>query len=84
MNPEGLVSAGQNLFLAGENSGAPVVGRPGTNGLGATIGGAVEASNVDIGEEMTNLILAQRAFQFNLQAYQTSEEMLRQANDMNT
>lgn len=82
-NPEGLVSAGQNLFLVSENSGPPILGQPGANGFGQTVGGALELSNVDVGEELTNMILAQRAFQFNLRAYQTTEEMLRQANDMN-
>ncbi|HEY8490774.1 MAG TPA: flagellar hook-basal body complex protein [Dehalococcoidia bacterium] len=83
INPEGLLSAGQNLLLASENSGPPVLGQPGANGFGRTVGGAVELSNVDVGEELTNMILAQRGFQFNLRAYQTTEEMLRQANDMN-
>ncbi|WP_255989827.1 flagellar basal-body rod protein FlgG [Chitinolyticbacter albus] len=76
INPPGLQAIGENLFLETAASGAPVVGQPGTNGLGAINQGYVETSNVNVTEELINMIQAQRAFEINSRAIRTSDEML--------
>ncbi len=57
-NNAGLEQVGDNLFAAGVNSGLPVEGNPGEQGLGAISAGAVELSNTDIGQNLIDLILA--------------------------
>ncbi|XZG71469.1 flagellar basal-body rod protein FlgG [Chitinibacteraceae bacterium HSL-7] len=76
INPPGLQSIGENLYLETAASGAPTVGDPGTNGLGAINQGYVETSNVNVTEELVNMIQAQRAFEINSRAIRTSDEML--------
>ncbi|UXY17015.1 flagellar basal-body rod protein FlgG [Chitiniphilus purpureus] len=76
INPPGLQSIGENLFLETAASGAPVAGQPGTNGLGAINQGYVETSNVNVTEELVNMIQAQRAYEINSRAVRTSDEML--------
>ena len=61
-------------------SGAPQVGQPGSNGLGGTIGGALEASNVNTVEELVNMIETQRAYEINSKAISTVDRMLEYAN----
>lgn len=80
-DPRGLISLGQNLFGESEASGAPQLLDPGTGDAGAIHGAAVEASNVRVELELTNLIAAQRAYQFNLVAFQTANDMLQQMNE---
>jgi flagellar basal-body rod protein FlgG len=75
-NPSGLRSLGGNLYEETAASGAPEVGQPGEQGYGSTIQGYVEASNVNIVEEMVALIVAQRAYEINSKSIQTSDEML--------
>ncbi|MBY0446043.1 MAG: flagellar hook-basal body complex protein, partial [Burkholderiales bacterium] len=76
INPPGLQSVGENLYLETTASGAPTVGTPGTNGLGALNQGYVETSNVNVTEELINMIQAQRSFEINSKAIKTSDEML--------
>lgn len=76
INPPGLLSVGSNLMLETSASGAPTVGQPGTNGLGAINQGYVETSNVNVTEELINMIQAQRAYEINSRAIRTSDEML--------
>ncbi|MDW5417589.1 MULTISPECIES: flagellar basal-body rod protein FlgG [unclassified Iodobacter] len=76
INPPGLQSVGENLYLETTASGAPTVGTPGTNGLGALNQGYVETSNVNVTEELINMIQAQRSFEINSRAIKTSDEML--------
>jgi flagellar basal-body rod protein FlgG len=71
-----LQAVGNNLFLETASSGAPTVGDPGTNGLGVLNQGYLETSNVNVTEELVDLITAQRAFEINSRAVQTSDEML--------
>jgi len=78
VNPTGLERVGQNMFQVGLNSGDPVVGAPGTGGRGAVIGGYLEGSNVDLTQEFTNMILAQRGFQASSRVITTSDEMLQE------
>lgn len=76
INPSGLHSLGDNLYLNTTSSGAPVVGTPGLNGFGQIRQGFVEMSNVQLVEEMTDLITGQRAYEANSKTIQTSDAML--------
>ena len=64
-NPEGLAKVGSNDFVATDNSGQVRYDTAGANGFGTTQGGALEASNVDLTVELTNMIVAQRMFEAN-------------------
>ncbi|OIK15288.1 flagellar basal body rod protein FlgG [Bacillus sp. MUM 13] len=75
-NPGGLSKAGNNLFKDTNNSGAPVPGASGTNGLGSIESGMLEMSNVDLSEEFTDMIVAQRGFQANTRIITTSDQIL--------
>jgi flagellar basal-body rod protein FlgG len=81
-NPEGLISIGRNFFSASESSGQAQVGQPGAEGRGQIMTGVLEGSNVDLAEEMTKLIEAQRAYQLSIKALQTTDEMLGLANNL--
>ena len=82
INPAGLKSAGRNLFMETEASGTPVTGAPDSQGLGKLSQGFLELSNVEVVDEMVNMIVAQRAYEINAKAIQTSEEMLANANNL--
>jgi flagellar hook protein FlgE len=75
-NPGGLSKAGNTSFRVGDNSGQPVVGEAGTGGRGSLTAGALEMSNVDLAEEFTGLIVAQRGFQANSRVITSSDEIL--------
>jgi flagellar basal-body rod protein FlgG len=76
MNPAGLDPRGGNLFAETAASGTPQTGNPGTTGLGAINQGVVESSNVNVVEELVSMIQAQRAYEINSKAIQTSDQML--------
>ena len=76
INPAGLQSRGENLYLETAASGPPQVDTPGINGLGTLSQQFVETSNVSVTEELVNLITAQRAFEINSRSVQTSDQML--------
>jgi flagellar basal-body rod protein FlgG len=75
-NPAGLRSLGGNLYEESAASGTPETGNPAEQGFAHTMQGYVEASNVNIVEEMVNLIVAQRAYEVNSKSIQASDEML--------
>ena len=75
-NESGLERLGGSLWGQTANSGAPIVGTPDTAGFGATIGGELEMSNVDMATEMTNMITAERGYQANSRVITTADEML--------
>lgn len=75
-NEAGLERLGGSLWAQTANSGAPIVGTPDTTGFGATIGGELEQSNVDLATEMTNMITAERGYQANSRVISTADEML--------
>ena len=75
-NPTGLEAIGNNLLKETESSGAPVVGNPQAAGFGSLVQGSLETSNVDIVNEITNLITAQRAYEMNSRVIKTADEML--------
>jgi len=76
VNPEGLKQIGRNLYIETDASGPPVTAQPETDGLGATVQGALEMSNVDPVRELIDLITTQRAFELNSQAIQSADESL--------
>ena len=75
-NPVGLSAQGSNLFRQTPASGQAIAGRPGFNGFGKTEHKFLEMSNVSTVSEMVNMIVAQRAYEFNSKAIQTSDNML--------
>lgn len=75
-NPSGLIRAGETHFSASTNSGEPIVGEPGGGNRGLIAAGALEMSNVDLAQEFTNLIIAQRGFQANSRVITASDELL--------
>jgi flagellar basal-body rod protein FlgG len=75
-NPAGLQAVGENLFKISNASGDPIGGQPGFDGMGKTIHRFLEMSNVEIVKEMVNMIVAQRAYEFNSKSVQTSDAML--------
>jgi len=81
-NPPGLTAIGKNLYLESETSGTPTTGTPGEDGLGTINQGYLEASNVNIVEEMVAMIMAQRAYEINGKAITTADEMLQMANNI--
>lgn len=74
-NPAGLEKVGDTAFEATTNSGLAIVTTP-DNGAGSLVSGAVEMSNVDLGTEFSNLIIAQRGFQANSKVITTSDSIL--------
>jgi flagellar basal-body rod protein FlgG len=82
LNPGGLVSIGRNLYKPSAASGDPAVGTPGLEGIGTIAQKFLEMSNVKVVEEMVNMIIAQRAYEVNSKAIQTSDEMLAAANNL--
>ncbi|MFA9558079.1 flagellar hook protein FlgE [Evansella sp. AB-rgal1] len=77
-NPGGLSKAGSNLYQISNNSGEPQIGGAGGDGRGMLTGGSLEMSNVDLSEEFTELIVAQRGFQANTRIITTSDEILQE------
>jgi flagellar hook protein FlgE len=75
-NPGGLEKAGNSSFRVGDNSGVAQVGVAGQGGRGVLNSGALEMSNVDLAEEFTGLIVAQRGFQANSRVITSSDEIL--------
>ena len=80
LNPAGLMAAGQNLMKETPASGAPQVLQPGVNGAGNLMQGTLEASNVNVVEEMVNMIETQRAYETNSKAISAVDGMLKYIN----
>lgn len=77
-NPTGLEKAGGSSYVATANSGGVQLGGAGDAGIGTLAGGSLEMSNVDLSQEFTNLIVAQRGFQANARIITTSDEVLQE------
>jgi flagellar hook protein FlgE len=75
-NPNGLERAGSGLYAATDASGAAIAGFAGDPAVGTLSAGTLEMSNVDLAQEFTSLILAQRGFQANSRTITSSDEML--------
>jgi len=78
-NPAGLEAIGDNAFLATVNSGTAQLSTPGTSGTGLLSSGMLEGANVNLADEMTNMLAAQRAYSLSLKSLQTADELLKQA-----
>jgi flagellar hook protein FlgE len=75
-NPGGLMKAGGNLFSISPNSGSASIGAADSNGRGQIATGFLEGSNVDLAQQFTNMIMAERGFQANSRVITTSDEIL--------
>ncbi|MDA0661650.1 MAG: flagellar basal-body rod protein FlgG [Alphaproteobacteria bacterium] len=75
-NEAGLLAIGDNLFLETPASGTPTTGTPGSTGIGTIQQGFLETSNVNVVEEISNLITAQRAYEMNSKVIETSDQMM--------
>lgn len=81
-NAGGLQAQGGNLLGATAAAGAPVLTTPGAAGAGKVAAGMLEAANVEMVDEMVNLIVAQRVYELNSKAVQSSDEALSIANNL--
>ncbi len=82
INPGGLQSVGNNLFVATVASGDPIIGTPGQDGLGEISQGFLETSNVNIVSELVDMISAQRAYELNSRSIRAADEMLKQLSNL--
>ncbi|HWK59925.1 MAG TPA: flagellar basal-body rod protein FlgG [Eoetvoesiella sp.] len=76
INPTGLQSAGENLYVETDASGPANFAQPGLDGAGLVMQNYVETSNVNVAEELVNMITTQRAYEMNSKAISTSDQML--------
>jgi flagellar hook protein FlgE len=81
-NPPGLEKAGESVYRSTTNSGEARLGAPGAGGRGFLQGQALEMSNVDLGQEFTNLVVAQRGFQANSKVITAADELLQELVNM--
>ncbi|MEN6515565.1 MAG: flagellar hook-basal body complex protein, partial [Fervidobacterium sp.] len=77
-NPAGLIESGNSLYAESANSGTARIGQPSKGGFGSLVAGALEMSNVDLSEEFTKLIIAQRGFQANARTITTADQILQE------
>jgi flagellar basal-body rod protein FlgG len=83
VNPAGLNSVGNNLFMPTDASGDATIGIPGgQEGLGSLQQGYLEGSNVSVVEEFINLIVSQRAYEANSKVVKAADEMYQQVNNI--
>ncbi|HOQ39375.1 MAG TPA: flagellar hook-basal body complex protein [Fervidobacterium sp.] len=77
-NPAGLLEVGNSLYGESANSGTARIGQANKGGFGSLVAGALEMSNVDLSEEFTKLIIAQRGFQANARTITTADQILQE------
>jgi flagellar hook protein FlgE len=77
-NPSGLLRSGDNMYSVSANSGSAVLGFAGEGSQSVVTSGALEMSNVDLAQEFTSMITAQRGYQSNARVISTSDEMLQE------
>jgi flagellar hook protein FlgE len=75
-NNSGLQQLGDNVFTQGINSGEPIRGNPGDNGIGGLTAGAVELSNTDIGQNLIELILASTQYRGGTRVITAAQQLL--------
>jgi flagellar hook protein FlgE len=78
LNPGGLLKMGQSLFAPSANSGTAQIGLPGQDSRGQISAGYLEMSNVELAQQFTSMIVAQRGFQANSRVITASDEMLQE------
>lgn len=81
-NPAALQYMGKNLYKETEASGTPNIVIPGEDGAGNIAQGFLENSNVDIGESLITMIVAQRSYEANAKIIEAADRMMQQANNM--
>lgn len=81
-NPDGLQAVTGNVFAQTRESGEQNLREAGTNGTGSVVGAALEQSNVDLAEQLTDMIVAQRSYQANTKVIKTADELLEQLNQI--
>lgn len=81
-NSPGLQALGENLYVETVASGQPMTGYPQDPGFGRLLQGSLEASNVEVVQEMVDMIAALRAYEVNSKAVKSAEEMSQMANDL--
>jgi flagellar hook protein FlgE len=74
-NPNGLEQRGQNLYAQGINTGLPIEGRPGEDGIGTVSAGALELSNTDVGGDLVNLVLASTQYRSNARVITATQQL---------
>jgi flagellar basal-body rod protein FlgG len=83
INPGGLNSVGNNIYLETTASGNPIIGNPGgTEGIGTIQQGMTEESNVSVVDEFVQMIVAQRSYESNSRVVKAADEMLQQLNQL--
>ena len=82
INPAGLESKGENLYVETGSSGNASTNTPGSNGAGNLSQGYIETSNVNVVEELVNMIQTQRAYEINSKAITTSDQMLQKLSQL--
>jgi flagellar basal-body rod protein FlgG len=82
VNPEGLQQIGENLLVPTVASGEAIEGAAGEPGIGTIVSGILESSNIDPREEYLRIVQAQRAYELNVRALRTVDEMLQDANNL--
>lgn len=82
VNPGALNPLGQNLYMPTQDSGEVYFGTAGENGFGEVEQGYLESSNVSLVEEMTDLVVAQRAYEVNARVIQASDQLMSIINDL--
>ncbi len=82
INPAGLESKGENLYVETAASGPPNVNTPGINGAGLLLQSYVETSNVNVVEELVSMIQTQRAYEINSKSISTSDQMLQRLSQL--
>jgi flagellar hook protein FlgE len=83
-NPQSLLSVGNNDYQVSSTTAAPSIGVPGTGGRGTVTGGSLEASNVDIATEFTQLIVLQSAYQADSKVITTVSDMAQETTSLIT
>lgn len=81
-NPEAMQALGDGLYITTAESGDASIQTAGTEGVGSLLQGHLEMSNVDLVEEMTSLVMAQRAYQLNARIVQTADQVMETINNL--
>ena len=74
-NPQGLEQRGQNMYAQGINTGLPIEGGPGENGIGSVVAGSLELSNTDIGGDLVDLVLASTQYRSNARVITATQQL---------
>ncbi|MPS48433.1 flagellar basal-body rod protein FlgG [Methylobacillus sp.] len=82
INPAGLQSRGENLYIETAASGPANINQPGLNGTGLLVHQYLETSNVNVAEELVSMIQTQRAYEINSKAISTSDQMLQRLSQL--